>query len=791
MIMKRNQLLLKSVYHLLGWVLLLNTGCEKRELSELQSPTFAKTADVFIDDFTGDLAYAAFGGSDVTAFKVDNKETYTGTKASMRFEVPDANSPNGSYAGGVFYSKVGRDLSNYNALTFYVKSSQAATLGVVGLGNDLGENKFLVTMNNLPVTSNWKKVTIPIPDASKLTAEKGLFYYSTSPENGRGYTFWIDEVRFEKLPDLGKATGIIFNGQNRTIGNAETGDKITIEGLLTTVNLPNGINQTVAVAPSYFTFASSNAGVAGIDSKGVISVTDAGAAAITAKLGDQTATGSLAITSIGAPVLPTTRAPAPPARDASNVVSLYSNAYANVSVDTWNTRWQFSTADNFFVKINNDDAIRYRNLNFVGIEFKTPPVNAAAMRFFHMDIWTPNATELPNNFKVLLVDFGTNGVYDGGDDSQAEITVTRPTLVSNNWVSIDVPLSTFTGLKSRANLAQMVLSGTLPNVFVDNVYFYREPVAPTAAAPTPPTRSAANVISVFSDAYTNVAGSDFFPNWGQSTVVKQTPVAGNNTLHYANFNYQGLQLAVNQNVASFQNLHIDYYTSNASELNVYLICPPNSPGGATPWEKGYKLPVPTAGWNSVDIPLSHFLPAVALNNVFQFKFDGGGGSDIFLDNIYFWRTPNAPTTAAPVPSYPAADVISIFSDSYTNVAASDLNPNWGQATVVTQTPIGGNNTLLYTGLNYQGLQLGSNQNVSAMRFLHLDYYAANSTSLKIFLISPGPVETPYTLTVPTTAGWNNVDIPLSAFAPVALNNIFQMKFEGNGTIYLDNILFRK
>jgi len=39
-------------------------------------------------------------------------------------------------------------------------------------------------------------VIIPIPDASKLTAEKGLFWYSTGPENNRGYTFWIDEVRF-------------------------------------------------------------------------------------------------------------------------------------------------------------------------------------------------------------------------------------------------------------------------------------------------------------------------------------------------------------------------------------------------------------------------------------------------------------------------------------------------------------------------------------------------------------------------------------------------------------------
>jgi len=760
-------------------LILTSLGC-RRDLDGLVTPDLPATAEVFIDDFTSDLAYAAFGGSDVRAFQVDNQVSYAGTAASMRFEVPDANSPQGSYAGGVFYSRTGRNLSGFNAISFYIKATQPATIGVMGFGNDLGENKYLVSLQNMPVNSNWKKVYIPIPDPAKLTAEKGLFYYSTGPENGRGYTFWIDEVRFEQVPDLGIVTGAILSGQDRVVGNAETNDRIQIDGFEARVNLPSGVNQTVGVSPHYFTFTSSNAGVASVNEKGLVQVNDAGTATVKALLAGEDAVGSLQITSTGTPVGPTSAAPNP-TQDPSNVVSLYSNAYTNVPVDTWNTRWQFSTAEEFFIQVAGNDVIRYRNLNFVGIEFKTPPVNASAMRFFHMDLWTPDATNLPNNFKILLVDFGANGVFGGGDDSQHEITVTSPTLVSNNWVSIDVPLSSFSGLASTANLAQLVLSGSLPNVYIDNVYFYRNPVTPATAAPAP-SADAANVLSVFSDSYTNVPGTDFFPNWGQSTVVTQVPIAGNNTLQYANFNYQGVQLGSSQNVSGYNYLHLDYYSSNASTLRVFLI----SPG---PVETPFTLNVPTAGWNSVDIPLSSFAP-VDLSNVIQFKFDGGGNSDIYLDNIYFWRLPITPSVAAPVPSYPAGDVISIFSDSYTNVPGSDLNPNWGQATVVTQTPIGGNNTLVYTGLNYQGLQLGSNQDVSAKTFLHLDYYSANSTSLRVFLISPGPVETPFTLTVPTSNGWNSIDIPLSAFAPVALNNVFQLKFEGNGTIYLDNILFR-
>lgn len=136
-------------------VILFFTGCKKRDVLDLQSPSFPNRAEVFIDDFTPDLAYAAFGGSDVKAFQVDNQVSYGGTRQSMRFEVPDANSPQGSYAGGVFFSKTGRDLSGYNALTFYIKATQPATIGVLGFGNDLGENKYLVTLNGLAVNSNW------------------------------------------------------------------------------------------------------------------------------------------------------------------------------------------------------------------------------------------------------------------------------------------------------------------------------------------------------------------------------------------------------------------------------------------------------------------------------------------------------------------------------------------------------------------------------------------------------------------------------------------------------------
>ena len=62
------------------------------------------------------------------------------------------------------------------------------------------------------------------------------------------------------------------------------------------------------------------------------------------------------------------------------------------------------------------------------------------------------------------------------------------------------------------------------------------------------------------------------------------------------------------------------------------------------------------------------------------------------------------------------DVISVYSDAYTSIA-TNLNPNWGQATQMTEVQIDGNNTLEYANLNYQGLEYPQTD-VSAMEFLH-------------------------------------------------------------------------
>jgi len=612
---------LKNTF-VLAMILLLNVSCERDLSDDATLSTYSKNPAVFIDAFSAGLGYGAFGGSKYSAFTVDNEIKYQGS-ASMRFDVPSEGDPAGAYAGGVFIDGSGRNLTEYDALTFWVKGSQAATLNEVGFGTDFGENKYNVVMQNVPIGTNWQKVIIPIPDASKLVQEKGMFWYSEGPEGGSGYTFWIDNVMYEKLGTIAHVQSKILNG-NVTTEDTFIGSVTTLSGLTDTFNMPDGSNKTVSVAPSYYTFLSSNPSVATVSELGVVNVVGSGTSVISASLGDDDSVGSLTLNSLG------TFTPAPtPTQSPSNVISIFSNAYTNAPVEYYNGYWApyQTTVGQNDITISGDNIIKYSNFNFVGMQFAAPTINATAMTHFHIDLQVQNATGAGNVVRIALNDFGPDGAFGGGNDVGHQLTVTNSALPGGSWVSLDIPLSSFTGLTSRANLAQIVLESLsgITDILVDNVYFYKIPTTPTVAAPVP-TLPAGNVISVFSDSYTNVAGSDLNPNWGQATVVSQVSIAGNNTLRYSGLNYQGLQLGSSQNVSGMTHLHIDYYTPNSTALNAYLI----SPG---PVETAKVLAVPTGGaWVSLEIPLTDFSP-VNLANIIQFKFDGNG--DIYLDNIYF------------------------------------------------------------------------------------------------------------------------------------------------------------
>ena len=775
---------------------------------------------MFFDGFPGGLDYAAFGDSKVDAFEVDTDIAYKG-EASMRFAVPDLNDPSGAYAGGVYLTAVGRNLSGFDALTFWARASQSATINSIGFGNDLGESKYKVELLDVNVNTNWRKYYIPIPDPSVLTEERGMLSYVESPENGKGYTFWIDEVQFEKLGTLARPEPIILDGVDGEI-TLETGARVNITGFSMKHGLPNGVDQTVTAAPAYFTFASSNTSVATVSSTGVVTVLDEGEATITAKIGDLDATGSLKITSTGAPLLPSEPAPTPTVNQDS-VISMFSNAYNDVVVDTWNPFWEFSTTQIQDIKIGDDDVKRYTQLNFVGILTEAESIDATDMTHFHIDIWTPDATDPPASFKVLIVDFGADGNFGGGDDSSHELSFTSPTLQTESWVSIDVPLADFSGLTSRTNISQLVLSGDLPNVLVDNVYYYNSGssgrVEPTEPAPAP-TVDASNVISLFSNVYDDVQVDTWSAEWDQAGVA-DIQIAGDDVKLYTGLAFAGIEMTSQPVDASAMNrIHMDFWTPDPTaepatfKIKIVDFGADGTFDGGDDTEHELTLTaatnpaIATETWVGLDIPLSDFTGLTTKGSLAQIIISGDPNT-VYIDNVYLYNgegggmTETDPTMAAPTPTQPAANVISLFSDAYTDVPVDTWRTDWSAATFE-DVMVDGNPTKKYSALDFVGIEtVGNPIDATSMTHFHIDVWSSDFTFFGIKLVDFGAdgafgggddVEHQINYEMPAQGGWVSYDIPLSDFAGLTTRGsiaqfILVGQPAGATTIYADNLYF--
>lgn len=452
--------------------LLVFSACERKLSDEAVLPSFAKTAEIFTDDFIGmgtDF-YLPFADAKPDVFSVDNSQGYN-SNASVRFDVPNATDPTGNYAGAIFrVDGAGRDLSSYDALTFYVKASQGINLGSVGFGIDYEGDQYQVTLNNVNVGTNWSKVTIPIPDASKLTETRGVFWFAagTQSTNGSGYTLWFDEIKYEVIPTIRQVRSEILGG-NTTSVKSFNGSSLNLTGLLQVSNLENGQDVSISVAPSYFEFSSSDTSVASVNELGVVSVKGTGVAEITAMLGGQISDGKLNIESLGD--LPPSPTPTHPAAD---VRSIFSDAYDNATESNFTPGFGGSTTSTTTLTTSNGEVLQYADNNFTGIMFDTP-VDGSNMTHLHIDAYVQSAGTF---IGVQIRDVGANqtietNIFTGfpeGDDKDYRSTLNG--FQTGVWKSFDIPLAGNIA-NQKDNLGALIITDG-PNFILDNIYFYKQ-----------------------------------------------------------------------------------------------------------------------------------------------------------------------------------------------------------------------------------------------------------------------------------------------------------------------------
>jgi hypothetical protein len=185
---------------------------------------------------------------------------------------------------------------------------------------------------------------------------------------------------------------------------------------------------------------------------------------------------------------------------------------------------------------------------------------------------------------------------------------------------------------------------------------YAQPTSSAAA----PTKLPVDVKSIFSDVYTNISTVQFFPDWGQGTkyvnyvILSSSPAE--NVLKYSNLDYQGINITVEGNkpgldFSAMTTFHFDLWTPDVTKFKMYLI------DGTS--ETAVTLTPTLSGWNSYDLVLATSFPSINKSAIRQLKFEQdpqqykASTRSVYLDNIYFWRTPlpaGTPTISFAIPA---------------------------------------------------------------------------------------------------------------------------------------------
>jgi len=285
-------------------VLIIFNGCEPDD-ENLELATFPSIAEVFTDvpvNLT-DQFFVSFdpnSGANTNGFGTDNTTVFEGD-ASIRIDVPIPNDPDGNFIGGIFLDRgAGRNLTQFNTLSFYALGTTTATFDV-GFGTDFETDTFPVS-TQIELRTGWNKYFIPIPDASRLVQERGMFLFAagTASTGGVGYTIFLDEIRFENTNMVALNGGGIQDGENQ-VATGDIGDIVTVSNAFTEFDVTGGENSnsqsiTLNTAPAYFDFISSNESVATVNELGEVTILDdEGFAVITASLNGNPVAGSLTI----------------------------------------------------------------------------------------------------------------------------------------------------------------------------------------------------------------------------------------------------------------------------------------------------------------------------------------------------------------------------------------------------------------------------------------------------------------------------------------------------------------
>lgn len=398
---------------------------------------------------------------------------------------------------------------------------------------------------------------------------------------------------------------------------------------------------------------------------------------VTAEDGETTKTYTLSFFNEG----PTTPAPTPPSRLPENVLSIFSEAYDQVEIDDFDFGLCANNPATEEVTIAGSPTIKYMGPGCQGIDFQNNRLDASTFTNLHFDFYTDNAV-VGAVFNIKLVDWAGNETAANSTGLEINFNAgTNPTLVENQWISVDVVITELGGMimgnLTKSDVAQIHITSNLPNVWYDNFYLYKDPGTcddgiqnqnetgidcggpcepcsgpPTIAAPEPPARAPQNVISFFSDAYTDITFDDFdFGLCGNDPATDEVLIANNPTILYSGPGCQGMDFQNNRiDASTFTHVHFDFFT-DASDLvgkvfNIKLVdwagneTDASSTGLEVIFNIGTNPALVANEWVSVDVDITS-LGGVVLGNLTRSDVAQmhvtSNLDNVWYDNFYMYK----------------------------------------------------------------------------------------------------------------------------------------------------------
>ena len=263
------------------------------------------------------------------------------------------------------------------------------------------------------------------------------------------------------------------------------------------------------------------------------------------------------------------------------------------------------------------------------------------------------------------------------------------------------------------------------------------------AAPAAPTVDAKKVISIFSDTYPTDNNFTAHEGWGDATIYEELTFGDNKVRYYTNLNWLGWQyINAPINALNMEKIHLDIWAENDGALKVTPIY--GGTGLTTNDTHGKSVQLTGQQWNSIDLDLATDFAGLDLSSIFQLKFDGAIGGNVFaLDNVYFYRVSELADTEAPT----GVTATLVATDFTTLTVACTATDNSGVVSFdilsgETKLATGGAKSGETTNIVVANLEAGKEYNLSVVAYDANENKAAAVTVTATTNALPAPATTP-------------------------------------------------